>query len=539
MQIPTYTRQSQRPRQGSGQFLTAQLNPSAMMAPARAAVQVGESLARAGGDVAELVFKKAQIDAEQKALEALNSYSMEVADIADQALRDLSPADAEREFEAAAGLAERKATVGLNRLALDMFRSRAGGERATQTVEFRRANNVRFVEAAKANLTAVTSQAVLEAANTSSNPAVRFASALRARQEIDRSIPILGMDQAVLAHLQLNKDLAISTLFGILQNAADPIGVVDSFIKGAPADPVLQEVLPLLTPEQLRSIGNDALDAAFKIIEKQNDQRQAVENQREAEVNAMYTNLVNLDTSTLEGLAEAKALHQQLLALNYYKDPAKRDAIEQLFADEVSAVGFQHTEESKLLETALRWELSMDRLTYADLQRWQGQLSPEFLRAALTELDSDRNESQRDAEKIIQRALGITVELLDAQGVEEPIKQMITEGNLRLSRYINDNPQASRLEIQNFAEQFLRDKQEQVEAEMNQVARKNVNDFLDPYIHGLDFDPMDPDVSFEVMIEELTAALPETEGSQFNTYMRAIEELQRGSSFRVMVRPGQ
>ena len=122
---------------------------------------------------------------------------------------------------------------------------------------------MRFVEAAKANLTAVTSQAVLEAANTSSNPAVRFASALRARQEIDRSIPILGMDQAVLAHLQLNKDLAISTLFGILQNAADPIGVVDSFIKGAPADPVLQEVLPLLTPEQLRSIGNDALDAAF------------------------------------------------------------------------------------------------------------------------------------------------------------------------------------------------------------------------------------------------------------------------------------
>ena len=181
----------------------------------------------------------------------------------------------------------------------------------------------------------------------------------------------------------------------------------------------------------------------------------------------------------------------------------------------------------------------MDRLTYADLQRWQGQLSPEFLRAALTELDSDRNESQRDAEKIIQRALGITVELLDAQGVEEPIKQMIPEGNLRLSRYINDNPQASRLEIQNFAEQFLREKQEQVEAEMNQVARKNANDFLDRYKHDLGFDPMDPNVSFEDMIEKLTAALPETEGSQFNTYMRAIEELQRGSSFRVMVRPGQ
>ena len=60
MKVPTYDAQVQRPRQGQGLPITAQLNASAMTAPARAFAESNLQLAQTGEKIADFGFKKAE-----------------------------------------------------------------------------------------------------------------------------------------------------------------------------------------------------------------------------------------------------------------------------------------------------------------------------------------------------------------------------------------------------------------------------------------------------------------------------------------------
>mgnify|MGYP003666702472 FL=1 len=153
MKVPVYESKAPVPTQGTGRFLTAQLDAGAMMAPGRMFAQQGEQLAKAGNEIAEFGLKKAEIGAKSEALAASSALQVKLAEKSAAALRNPNPAAAEAAFASdSKNLIQEYSKTLSSSMARRAFSAEAARSQATARIDFIKENNKRAVEATKANL---------------------------------------------------------------------------------------------------------------------------------------------------------------------------------------------------------------------------------------------------------------------------------------------------------------------------------------------------------------------------------------------------
>lgn len=468
MKIPTYTRQTAQPRQGAGTFLSAQLSPAAMSAPARAAAESANELARTAGQVTDLIYQKAAIDAESRAIEAAANYATELEELSQRALLQ-PPATAERTFEQGAKLAAQKSSVGMNSLALRELQRRLPGVRTQSAINFKRANNQRYIEQAQANVTLTTDSAVDIGSNVSNTLIQRLESIAAARLEIDNSADRIGGDKAALAHLKLDEDLATNIVASAMTRDANPLRVAEAFARGTLDDPVLRNIS--LSPAQRQEIANSAYDEASKLIEVRQKQRADQDKAGREELNALNREVVNVDLNDPAAVDAARDTYARLLAVGYYETTAARDAVYKLLYPESEPVTFTPTADSIAEENRLEELESLNQLTYSELLAARDRVSPVFFGQMLQALEGDRSEAETDAINLFRDAFMYTEQADDGGTLKAPSRAAFRSSSRELRAWIRDNPAAPYSAVLSEAERIVSGKRDKFIQTMQQNQR--------------------------------------------------------------------
>lgn len=241
MKVPTYEAKLQRPRQGQGQFLTAQLSASAMAAPARAFAESGQQLAKAGADVAAFGIKKAQVSADSEAKARALQLEIAMADVETKAAREASPQAAEQAYLTGVSVLNKQYSANLNTMTRRAFSSEAARINAASRIRFMKANNARVVEARKTNLTTDTNSSISRAADVSLSFDGRFAAALEGQQRITDALPDLGEKEVQARIDTYYEDLVQNTLSNLINGPdADVLSIVEQFRRGKLSDAIIQ-----------------------------------------------------------------------------------------------------------------------------------------------------------------------------------------------------------------------------------------------------------------------------------------------------------
>jgi len=277
MKVPTYTAQLDRPRRGQGQFLTAQLSPSAMAAPARAFAQSGQQLAEAGSDLAAFGMKKAQIGAQSEAASAASKMQLELAELESNALQNTNMSQAEQQYRQQSQIiVEKYKTSMSNALARRAFGSAAVKAQTRGLLSFVKQNNARVVEAAKANLETTIQQEMKLSSDPSQSSISRRESFLRALMEIRDNEQDIGPDEVRIQTEKLYSETTQNTLLNLAnRQGADAAAIATAFRKGNNADPMVQALRENLSAIEIDKIATTLEKTAARNAKRDNDARKA------------------------------------------------------------------------------------------------------------------------------------------------------------------------------------------------------------------------------------------------------------------------
>lgn len=510
MKIPTYDRQTAAPRSGGGQFLTAQLNPSAMMAPSRAAGAAFKSLAQTAGQVADLAFRKAEIDADSQAIQATSAYTVELDDIAQRSLL-LSPLQAETAFQRDAALAKKKATVGFNRLATDAFNRRSATPTSTASITFKRTNNARYIDAANAVVRSAIDNAVDVGSNTGLTEAQRLLAVSDGRREINSGLTRRGPDATALSHLSLDEELAENTLASALNASSDPLGTAEAFRDGTLSDPVLDNLR--LNQTQRDKIANDGFERATKLIEQRQKQRKDQDEAGQAALDAQHRSILNIDVNNPTAVEAAIETHERLLAAGYYETTAKREAVEGLLFPESPPSEFVATQESIDLEHQLEELEARNELTFDRLAEAKNLVSPTFYGTMLQAIEGDRSEAESDSITLFKDVYGYTAEAEASGALKAPARAAFRASSRALRKFMRGNRNASYNDVVAEAEKIVAENRDRFESAMSKIQRANLVGLVQG-VSEFGADPSDNNVTMQQVIELATARLAATPAGQ-------------------------
>ena len=539
MKVVTYSRQTAAPRSGGGQFLTAQLSSSAMMAPSRAAGAAFKSLAQTAGQVADLAFRKAEIDADSQAIQATSAYTVELDDIAQRSLL-LSPLQAETAFQRDAALAKKKATVGFNRLATDAFNRRSATPTSTASITFKRTNNARYIDAANAVVRSAIDNAVDVGSNTGLTEAQRLLAVSDSRREINSGLTRRGPDATALSQLSLDEELAENTLASIMNGSSDPLGTAEAFRDGTLSDVVLDNLR--LNQTQRDKIANDAFDSGTKLIDVRLAQRKALSDAAAAENTASFQRMIGLDFTDPDLRSVAQTEHERLKRIGYYKNPAAIAAVDKLFDLEAGeSVKFVATAESIALQNDLQRADYLNRLEYEDVLAAEGKIPPEFYRQMLTALQTERTQAKNAGIQVFKDVFGYTAKEDESGELAAPAKAAFLFNSRTLSSWVDKNPTAPYYKVIEEAERLVDESREKFQSEMLKFQRNNLNQILSTTAGGIGVNVLSDDVSMPDVIAALNAKIQAIAGDNSKsrlrkTLYRALSEAQRTTALRVFDR---
>ena len=461
MKVPTYEAQTARPRQGSAQFLTAQLSASAMTAPGRAFAEVGQNRAAKGEQLREFAFKKAQISADSEAKEKALQLEVELAQAELDASKDPSPQRAEQAYLNKARTLTGKFQSGLsNSLARSAFNTQAGRINAQSRVRFMKANNARVVETAKTLLTDSTNETVKSATDLSQSPASRELSRDLGIMMITDAAKDLGPTEVANRLAIYHEDLVQNTLAQYMNKPGeDVLQIVKSFREGTLKDSVLQDAAVELTPEKLNSIAKAATTQANAIIKMRVNMREEKEAKDAEANNKIYNSIVNVDTSNAVALEVARKDHETLKAAGHYAKPAHRKAIDDLLEDPQAATGGtfpKASDATATVEAELTEKESLNQLGYDDLVKRRGEVTEQFYKGMLNTLETERGEAEREAIADFSDTFGYT-EAADAKLMGTPSRQAFMQSRKEIRKFIRKNPKSSFEEIMKKAADLIKD----------------------------------------------------------------------------------
>ena len=272
MKIPTYARQTAAPRSGGGQFLTAQLNTGAMMAPANAQRAAFQQLSSTAANVSEIAFKKAEVNAQTAALAAANTFQVELETLREQS-KQMTPGDAEKLYMEGSVLAENRSAIGLNRLGRNEFKRRASTIRSQQQLHFLKESNTRYRAQAKANMIKNVDEGARISSNLSLSDEVRMEGYIAARLSIANSLSTVDAADAAEAELKLVETVARDIAYGLVSDSASPVAVISQFSSRESSDHILSKLFPALSNAQIESITKDMTDVVTRQTKTRNEAR--------------------------------------------------------------------------------------------------------------------------------------------------------------------------------------------------------------------------------------------------------------------------
>nr|BAR32598.1 hypothetical protein [uncultured Mediterranean phage uvMED] len=517
MKVPTYEAQSARPRQGSGQFLTAQLSASAMTAPGRAYAEQGQNIASKGEQLREFAFKKAQISADSEAKEKALQLEVELAQAEIDASKDSNPQRAEQTYLNKARTLTNKFQSGLsNSLTRSAFNSQAGRINAQSRVRFMKANNARVVEIKKTLLTDNTNDMVKAATDLSQSPASRELSRDRGILYITDAAKDLGPAEVANRLALYHEDLVQNTLAQhINKPGQDVLQVVKSFREGTLNDSVLQAAAKELTPEKLNSIAKAATTQANAIIKMRVNMREEKEAQESVANDKTYNSIVNVDTSNAAALKQARDNHARLKSAGYYAKPAHRKAVDDLLEDPKAATGGtfpKASDETAKVEAELTEKESTNTLSYEELIKNKTKVTEQFYKSMLNTLETERSEAERDAIADFSDTFRYT-EAADAKLMGTPSRQAYMKARKEIRRFIREKPKASYKDVMDKSAEIIKSQKQDFMAKFERYKRTSLT------------------AAYSLLTENMRGRIP-------NPATATVEELSRAVATEMARNPG-
>jgi hypothetical protein len=468
MRVPTYETQRALPTEGQGQILNLQLNSSAMEAPGRAAAAAGQQLAQFGKQVGDFAFKRAQIGAESEAAEAASKFQIELSAAQDKALKNPNMEQAAKGFTTESQLLLDKYKAGMsNSLARSAFSSAANKLKTQSVISFTKQNNARVLEARKTNLDIETQSSTKRATDITQSPMMRMEAAAEAVLRLEEATGDLGPEDVQARREKLYENFAKDTLSAYISKpGADVLSIVSSFRDGSIDDPIIKGATANLTETQRATIADNALKQANRIIKLRKDQREAASAAADADNDAKYNAIVNVNTSDPASLAQARALHNALKASGYYKTPDKRNAIDRLLGEEAGGSGFAQPGPAATAKQAqLDEKEALDLLTFDELMQSKGQVTQGWYSSRLRRLQEERGEGEDAAIDEFRDAFNYA-EASDAQLLRSPARQAFFRSRRQIKEWIRENPKASKREIVEKAREIVRSVEVQFKQKM-------------------------------------------------------------------------
>ncbi len=457
MKVPTYEAQLQRPRQGQGQFLTAQLSASAMAAPARAFAESGQQLAKAGADVAAFGIKKAQVSADSEAKARALQLEVAMADVETKAAREASPQAAEQAYLTGVSVLNKQYSANLNTMTRRAFSGEAARINAASRIRFMKANNARVVEARKTNLTTDTNSSISRAADLSLSFDGRFAAALEGQQRITDALSDLGEKEVQARIDTYYEDLVQNTLSNLINGPdADVLSIVEQFRRGKLSDAIIQGAAKNLTPERIDAIAKAATKQANEIVKV----RTSLREQKEAEDNRsndqLYRSIVNVNPDNPKAVEKAKTDLNTLLSAGYFDKPSQVDAVIRSLEAESEGGAFpKKSAATDSVEAELDEKESLNQLSFEELLANKGKVTKDWYRGMLNTLEGERGEAETDAINEFKDVFRYT-EAADKELLGTPARQAFMQLRRDIRRFIRKNPRASYQQVMKEADRLIK-----------------------------------------------------------------------------------
>jgi len=452
MQIPTYTAQSKRPGQSGNQFLTAQLNSSAMEAPGRATFESGKSLISQATQLGEWAFKKGKAEAEKEASDAAELYAVEVA--GDSQKLQLLP-NLDKAPLAFQKMQKKRAKQYRNklssRLAKSAFDSYAGKTNARANLEFNKNINARIVGRAKETSRKEVGVEVAIASDVNISADERVVAAEEALGIITATVSVFGAKTAGKNATQAVYDITAGTLTNLIKRAgSDPEAIIERWFEGNSDDIILTSglVTENLSDKDQLKIYKSLMKAANSITKEREDKLEEAEKAVDEKNKLRFRQIINLNLNTPQGMAKGKELHADQLRAGGYSTVAQREAIEKMLGIGGSDTGVFRPKGQGNVDrfTQLLEQGAIAQLTLSEIAAAKPQL--EF--SQYQELTKDWERDKNSAEKLANQKFADTFGyfIVDASETHEALsKRSWKAARLALKNFMRDNPNAGAVEI--------------------------------------------------------------------------------------------
>tara|TARA_R110000822_G_scaffold160735_1_gene300929 strand:+ start:100 stop:1710 length:1611 start_codon:yes stop_codon:yes gene_type:complete len=489
MKVPVYESKAPVPTQGTGRFLTAQLDAGAMMAPGRMFAQQGEKFAQVGNEIAEFGFKKAQIGAESEALGAQSALQLELADLETQTLKNPNMSAAEQQYRTGSRvIIDKYSKTMSSSLARRSFAASAAKVQTQGLLSFSKLNNARVVAAANANLTVATDSSVKIAANLSLGPTARISAAVSGQVRIGDSLGDIGAAEVQKRSQVYYEDLVENTLAAHINvPGADVLTIVQQFREGNLADTVLQSASANLTPEKLSDIAKDATKQANDIIKLQTSLREQKEEQANQANDALNRSIVNVDRNDPSAVEQAKDDLDRLRSANYFTKPSQVDALLRSLESESEGGAFpKKSAATDDAEADLEEKESLNQLSYEELLANKDKVTRQWYTGMLNTLEQERGEAETDAINEFKATFRYT-ELADRELIGTPSRQAYLKSTRDIRRFIRANPGVSYRDVMAEADRLIKLQKPRFEAQFQQFKTQSLiagHSLLTPTLKG-------------------------------------------------------
>ncbi len=455
MKVPVYESKAPVPTQGTGRFLTAQLDAGAMMAPGRMFAQQGEQLAKAGNEIAEFGLKKAEIGAKSEALAASSALQVKLAEKSAAALRNPNPAAAEAAFASdSKNLIQEYSKTLSSSMARRAFSAEAARSQATARIDFIKENNKRAVEATKANLNQEVEAGQKIVSDTSQSDGTRLGHALDVITSITLAGDDLGPEETFKKTGEAYENMTQNTLASLMSAPnADVLAIVTGFREGTLTDVILDGAVGNLSEEQKMKIGLAALKQANAIIKGRKSLREQAEAASNAANDSAYKSIINVTSATRDAALKA---HQTLLAANWYT-PTQRTAAEARLELDSSTSASKFPDRSGATDDAmsvLDVKETLNTLEWEDIERAKQSITYDNYKDILNRFESDRNLGKDEAVELFKDVYKYTEES-DAALLKSPSRMAFRQASKKIKSFVVENPKASFGEVMAEADKIV------------------------------------------------------------------------------------
>ena len=517
MRVPTYQAQVKRSDAGSGQMITAQLNPNTMAAPSLLLADAGNKLAAYGVEL-----YKIQADTQLGlASDMLTSEAQAIADNALDPANNRDPVLAQEKAEAQISALFSQYTSGTkmngteplmtNKTARTQFA--ANGYKIMSDIirQLRKDNAPNIKNTAVINTDRIIQNGVDKMSNLNLS--------LSDRQ--NAYVDVFDMTFGAIAAGGNSGYFDSKGMGARADNAADDIvrGIAANLMEapgnspetvaaavelGKVTDPIFNKVYDQLTEKQKQTVIKDLYDLADARITRAEAKKEAEEKELSDQLEDAYMFIINQGATNK---TQAMLNHEILMGNNYYTPEKKAHAEAVLGINRKEAPKTSSMESLRILRTAI----SMNTFSAKMLEYHQAFLNNNDREIFLKELENERNEGRTNALSILKNFTGYQDNKDTTSRLGQAADLLYNQAKIQLEERINQRNEAGK--TTSYAE--YRVVAQQIKTEMQAEVQQTVTtsvlaDFQSDFsIRIFGVVPQDPDRPIGAILDHLAGIQPQ------------------------------